>query len=173
MQLTDRQKLAVADIQRRYQEDPVGHGRHGQKYVIGATTIQIVLTPELFEFSEAAAGVMGYGARPVGIRRTVADAHRAMDEIMATPDSLERFILTSDRSGPAHAESVRERRNQPQKAAMAADERGGFWDKYGKDEMARIKSRVKDLKQLTNDFRSMTMAEFEERYIMETECQAG
>jgi hypothetical protein len=164
--MTDSQKLAVERIWRNYKEDPVGHGRHGQKYVIGATTIQIVLSSELFEFSEAAAGVMGYGARPVGIRRTVADAYKAMDEIMASPESLEQFILTSDCSGPAHAEAVRERRNAPAKPVMAADGQCGFWAKYGKDELANIRAKHKNAQELVQDFRAMTMAEFEEKYML-------
>ena len=164
--LTDNQKLAVARIQRNYQENPVGHGRHGQKYVIGANTIQIVLSSELFDFSEAAAGVMGYGARPVGIRRTVDDAYKTMDAIMASAESLEQFILTSDRSGPAHADQVRERRSISQKPTMAADAKGGFWDKYGKDELATIRAKHKNSQELINDFRAMTMVDFEEKYML-------
>lgn len=166
MALTAEQKLAVERIQRNYKEDPVGHGRHGQKYVIGPTTIQVVLSSELFDYSEAAAGVMGYGARPVGIRRTVADAHTFMDQIMSSPEALEQFILTSDGSGPAHAEAVRERRNIPAKPVMAADATTGFWSKYGKDELARIKSQCKDHNILVNDFRGMTLVEFEEKYML-------
>ena len=164
--LTDTQRQAVARIHSNYQADPVGHGRHGQKYVIGANTIQIVLTAELFEFSEAAAGVMGYGARPVGIRRTVNDAHKTMTEIMTSPETLEQFILTSDCSGPAYAESVRLRRMTPAKPTMAADAEGGFWHKYGKDELATIRARNKNSKDLVNDFRTMTMVEFEEKYML-------
>lgn len=166
MQMTDQQRLAVERIHRNYHEDPVGHGRHGQKYVIGPTTIQVVLTPELFEFSEAAAGVMGYGARPVGIRRTVADAHEAMDRIMSSPESLAEFILTSDRSGPAHALAVQQRRGQPKKPARANDAKEGFWSKYGRDELGRIKAQNKDHQALINDFQTMTLPEFEEKYML-------
>jgi hypothetical protein len=166
MPLTPDQKLAVERIWRAYKDDPVGHGRWGQKYVIGPNTIQVVLTPELFEFSEAAAGVMGYGARPVGIRRSVNDAHKTMDSIMESAESLEQFILSSDCSGPAYAESVRERRNNPKKAIMASDANQGFWHKYGKDEMARIKAKFADRQQLINDFQSMTLDAFEEKYMM-------
>lgn len=166
MALTPEQTLAVERIWRAYKDDPVGRGRHGQKYVIGDNTIQIVLTSELFDFSEASAGVMGYGARPVGIRRTVNDAHRTMDSIMESPETLAQFILTSDRSGPAHADAVRERRTAQTSVPAASDPDQGFWSKYGRDELARIKAANKDHQQLVTDFRSMTLVEFEEKYML-------
>jgi hypothetical protein len=163
--LTDPQYAAVCRIHSAYHQDPIGHGRHGRKYVIGPRTVQVVLTAELFDYSEAAAGVMGYGARPVGIRRTVDDAYAAIDRIMSTPESLAEFILTSDRSGPEYCAQVRERHAARQnRVIMANDARDGFWGKYTKEHMNSLRARVKNQPQLIKDYQTMTMEQFEERY---------
>jgi hypothetical protein len=163
--LDSTQQAAVARIHSAYHQDPIGHGRHGRKYVIGPRTVQVVLTAELFDYSEAAAGVMGYGARPVGIRRTVEDAYATIDKIMSTPESLAEFILTSDRTGPEYCATVRERHAQRQnRVIMANDSRDGFWGKYTKADMTSLRARVKNQQQLIKDYQSMTLQEFEERY---------
>ena len=163
--LSSIQQAAVARIHSAYHQDPIGHGRHGRKYVIGPRTVQVVLTEELFDYSEAAAGVMGYGARPVGIRRTVDDAVAAIDRIMSTPESLAEFILTSDGSGPGYCAQVRERHHARQnRVIMAADAQDGFWGKYTKEHMNSLRARVKNQAQLIKDYQTMTMEQFEERY---------
>ncbi len=163
---------AVRDIWTRYHQDPQGHNRWGKKYVIGATTVQIVLTEPLFEYSEAAAGVMGYGARPVGIRRRVDDAFRAMDEIMQTPESLQAFIETSDRTGPGYCLEVQQRHQRPSKPIMANDPDRGFWSRYNKQTLQELYTRVKDKDRLKQAFQTMTLADFEAEYELVEEAQS-
>ena len=65
--------------------------------------ITVVLPKDLLEYSNASAGHSGFGsgARPVGIRRKVRNSEQALAAIFASEDSLTRFILESERDGPA------------------------------------------------------------------------
>jgi hypothetical protein len=46
----------------------------------------------------------------------------------------------------------------------------GFWSKYSKEDMAKIKTAIKDQKQLVEDFKTMTLADFEIKYkLVDTE----
>ena len=46
----------------------------------------------------------------------------------------------------------------------------GFWSKYTKEDMAKIKAAIKDQKQLVEDFKTTTLADFEIKYkLVDTE----
>jgi len=137
-------------------------------YRNGDTLITVVLPRDLLDYSNAAAGHSGFGsgARPVGIRRQVRNSQRALAEIFATEQSLAQFIESSERDGPAYVEEVRRRHSekaQPQ-PIKANCPKQGFWQKYTKDHMAKIKSSNKDPQQLVQDYNTMTLADFELKY---------
>jgi hypothetical protein len=138
-------------------------------YRNGGDMITVVLPKELLDYSNAAAGHSGFGsgARPVGIRRKVRNAERELAEIFQSVDSLQKFIESSERDGPAYVEEVRRRHAEKStpKPVMAADPSKGFWAVHDKSVMAEIKARTKDHQQLIEDYKTMTLTDFEERYM--------
>ena len=132
------------------------------------TVITVVLPKELLDYSNAAAGHSGFGAgaRPVGIRRVVRNSEQALAEIFADVNSLAKFIESSEKDGREYVEQVRERHAQSKipKPVMAAGA-DGFWASHNKDTMAAIKAKHKDHKQLAEDFKTMTLADFEGKYL--------
>ena len=162
------QQNAITRLFNSYHADPIGHGRWGQKYVIGDRSIQVVLPAELFEYSEAAAGVMGYGARPVGIRRTVTNAKETIKEIFASEHSLSNFIASSDCTGPAFAErALRERkaRNQQVIDPKASVE---FWNRYNKQILSELVTKY-GRSTVQEAYNRLTISEFEARFGLQKE----
>jgi hypothetical protein len=138
-------------------------------YRNGGDMITVVLPKELLDYSNAAAGHSGFGsgARPVGIRRKVRNAERELAEIFQSVANLQKFIESSERDGPAYVEEVQRRhaeKSRP-KPVMAADPSKGFWAVHDKSVMAEIKARTKDHQQLIEDYKTMTLSDFEERYM--------
>ena len=135
--------------------------------------ITVVLPKDLLDYSNAAAGHSGFGsgARPVGIRRQVRNSEQALAEIFATEQSLAKFIGESEKDGPAYVEEVRRKHAEkaiPKPVMTSAPD--GFWSKYSKEDLARIKASVKDQKQLIEDFKTTTLTDFEEKYkLVDTE----
>ena len=165
---TQPQHQAITRLFNSYHADPIGHGRWGQKYVIGERAIQVVLPAELFDYSEAAAGVMGYGARPVGIRRTVSNAKEYIKEIFASEDNLAAFISTSDCSGPAFAERVlneRKAKNQKVIDPLASAE---FWNRYTKQILAELVTKY-GRSTVQEAYNGLTISEFEARFGLQKE----
>ena len=144
----------------------------GLLYVMGGDNpmIQVWLPIELIDYANAAAGTSG--DRPVGIRvtgySTVDAAAREILHIFDNPTNLAAFINRSECDyHQVHGARLQQKlaRLQP-KVVMANSQEGGFWSKYGKDHMAKIKASTKDQKALLNDFQTLTMAEFETKYAL-------
>ena len=154
----------VQDFYRHYHESVV---KRPDLYKNGDTMITVVLPSTLLEYSNAAAGHSGFGsgARAVGIRRQVRDSSKALADIFESVESLTKFIETSECDGPAYVEQVRLRhaeRSIP-KPVMASSQ-DGFWSKYNKDTMTEIKAHNKDHKQLVEDYKTLTLLDFEIKY---------
>jgi hypothetical protein len=138
----------------------------GLLYVIAGAEpmIQVWLPRDLLDYANAAAG--SSGERPVGIRvkgfRSVDQAADEVVRIFDTPENLARFINSSECDYQQyHAERLKRRSRGP---VMTNDADQGFWAKYGREDMLKLKATVKDLKQLTEDFQTMTLSDFELKY---------
>lgn len=139
----------------------------GLLYVIsndntGEAMLQVWLPIELIEYANAAAG--SSGDRAVGIRvKGYKNAHVAADaivKIFSSPENLAEFINRSECDYTQHQvlKAAKKAAKTPTKASEL------FWTKYNKDTLAAIKIKYKDHKQLTQDFQTMSMTDFETRY---------
>jgi hypothetical protein len=125
------------------------------------TLITVVLPKELLDYSNASAGHSGFGsgARAVGIRKSVPNSTKALLEIFETPESLAKFIESSDCDGPAYIETVRQRHAASliPKPVLAKDE---FWNRYTKNDLERIVGKF-GRKEVQVGYNVMTIEEFE------------
>ena len=126
--------------------------------------VTVVLPADLLDWSNAAAGHSGFGsgARPVGIRKSVADGKAAIDEIFATPDTLATFIKTSECDGPAHVEEVKKRHAviAPKIDPKTADV---FWKRYTRDTMQNLVAKF-GRATVEQSYKALTISEFEARF---------
>ena len=136
----------------------------GLLYVIDGKEpmIQVWLPMDLIEYANAAAG--SSGDRAVGIRvkgyRGIDAAANEVVRIFSSPETLAEFINSSecDYAG-YHASRL------AKKAAKAPKAVDVFWNKYGKEELAEIRARCEDRQQLAEDFQTMSMEDFEDKYM--------
>jgi hypothetical protein len=142
----------------------------GLLYVMGGDNpmIQVWLPIELIDYANAAAGTSG--DRPVGIRVTgyasVAAAAREILRIFDNPTNLAAFINRSECDyHQVYGARLQQKlaRLQP-KRVMANSPDGGFWSKYSRDDMVRVKAAFKDHKTLISDFQTMSLEDFEDKY---------
>lgn len=98
-------------------------------YKNGKNMITVGLTAELLDYANAAAGHSGFAssARPVGIRVTVADSDVAIKKIFESPESLAKFINSSECNAAEYIARIKERdskvSNKPGKNAVTIDVR--------------------------------------------------
>lgn len=139
----------------------------GLLYVIDGNKeamIQVWLPIELIDYANAAAG--NSGDRAVGIRvkgyRNITAAADEIVRIFSSPDNLAAFINRSecDYAGYHASRLAKKAAKIPSKTSDL------FWTKYGKEELAEIKARTKDHKQLVTDFQNMDMVDFEQKYML-------
>lgn len=137
----------------------------GLLYVINGreAMIQVWLPMDLIDYANAAAG--SSGDRAVGIRvKGYRSTQQAADEIVrifSSADNLAKFINSSecDYAGYHAAKLARKQALVPTQASEL------FWTKYTKEDMANLRARVKDAKGLVSDYQTMTMTEFESKYM--------
>ena len=137
----------------------------GLLYVIGGDnpSIQVWLPVDLLDYANASAGTSG--SRAVGIRVGGFDSvESAADEIVrifASPDTLARFISTSecDYTGPVN------RRPKSVIISLPADPKAsqGFWNKYNKDTMQSLITKF-GRHSVQGAYNTLTMSEFETRF---------
>ena len=155
----------VAAFQRHYQQKVV---KSPDLYRSGDHAVDVILPNDLLEYANAASGHSGFGsgARARGIRRECRNSSSFLAEIFASPESLARFLESSEKNAEAYIQTVRERhlKQQQPKVVLANDPSEGFWSKYSKEDMAKLKAQIKDKAALVNDFQTMTMLAFEEKY---------
>lgn len=140
-------------------------------YVTNDTTITVGLPNALLDFANRAAGHSGYnaGARAVGIRKTVSNAHVAIREIFNSVDSLVRFIESSEcdyehPAGIGHVEVTRKNiEKTPEIKFVPA--RAEFWGKYNADTLKGL--RVKYGTELVNTaMEKLTLTEMQNLFGM-------
>ena len=137
----------------------------GLLYVIDGkeAMIQVWLPMDLIDYANAAAG--NSGDRAVGIRvkgyKSISAAADEVVRIFSSPQNLADFINSSecDYAGYHATKLARKLARIPYKACDL------FWTKYGKDELAEIRARAEDQKQLVEDFQTMSMTDFEDKYM--------
>jgi hypothetical protein len=139
-------------------------------YRSGDHAVDVILPNDLLEYANAASGHSGFGsgARARGIRKECRNSSAYLAEIFASLESLARFLESSEKNAEAYIETVRARhaaQNKP-KEVMAACPNAGFWIKHTKEDMAAIKAKLKDHKVLVQDYQTMTLAAFEEKYAL-------
>ena len=128
------------------------------------TLITVVLPKDLLEYSNASAGHSGFGAgaRPVGIRRAVKNAERTLAEIFSTPESLAKFIESSEGDGPAYVEGVRARHlaSQTPKIPSAKEV---FWKHYTKADLDAMRAKFgRDL--VLQAYNTLNIEEFNSQF---------
>jgi len=155
---------AVASFHKHYTDSVK---KNPDLYRNGTDMITVVLPKNLLDYSNASAGHSGFGsgARPVGIRRKVRNSEQALAQIFADVNSLAKFISESECDGPAMVAEIQRKHAEKQipRTVMAADP-DGFWSKYNKDTMSQLRAKIKDQAKLANDFKTMTLADFEQEY---------
>lgn len=149
----------------------IGSGKSttGYLYVIGGPSpaVQVCLPMNLIDYANAASGNMG-GGRPVGIRsghfRTAEDAADYVTKIFSSPDELAKFINTSECDATWTC-SAEDRANfvpaviDPLDAPVKTINLNEF---YGAGTMQTLMSKF--AKTVRDDFASLTVREFQERY---------
>lgn len=157
----------VEAFRRHYQEKSQ---KNPDLYRSGDHAVDVILPNDLLEYANAASGHSGFGsgARARGIRRECRNSTKFLAEIFASTDTLARFLESSEKNAEAYIETVRERHAQKAqpKVAMTNDRELGFWSKYNKDHMAQIKAKNRDHGQLIQDFQTLTLTEFEQKYLL-------
>jgi len=78
---------------------------------ISGNSLNVILPNNLLEYANAAAGHSGFGAgaRARGIRRSVDNAQQAIKDIFETPQSLAKFLESSEKNADAYVEGIRAR----------------------------------------------------------------
>lgn len=154
------------------------HQRSRQRptlYISGPRMITVVLPQDLLEYANAAAGHSGFGAgaRAVGIRRQVSDARRAIADVFATPESLARFLESSECDAREYVESVRARHlSRPVKIGQRAqtDDRPAercFDELYARYDVPALVARYgRDV--VAQARRYLTVNEFQLRFGLES-----
>lgn len=159
--------LKVESFHRHYQAKVL---KSPDLYRSGDHAVDVILPNDLLEYANAASGHSGFGsgARARGIRRECRNSTAFLAEIFASPESLARFLESSEKNAEAYIETVRARHalTAKPKVVQANDPKEGFWSKYTKDDMAAIKAKNKDHKALVADFQTLSMAEFEVKYAL-------
>ena len=78
---------------------------------ISGNSLNVILPNNLLEYANAAAGHSGFGAgaRARGIRRSVDNAQQAIKDIFETPETLAKFLDSSEKNADAYVEGIRAR----------------------------------------------------------------
>jgi hypothetical protein len=152
---------AVASFQKHYQTKSQ---ISPDLYRSGDRWVDVILPNDLLEYANAASGHSGFGsgARARGIRRECRNSSQYLAEIFASPEALAGFLNSSEKNAEAYIETVRERHLASTQQPVKASEL--FWKTYTKEDMAALRSRVKDSKALVQDYQTMTMTDFALKY---------
>lgn len=120
-------------------------------YINGPMTVTVGLPAELLEYANAAAGHSGYGtgARPCGIRKTVANPKQFLSQIFESDESFIAFLLTSERDFHTVFNKDGSRKNaEPHKAKFTSEApeqfvpaKDLFWSKYTANDLAFLRNK--------------------------------
>jgi hypothetical protein len=136
-------------------------------YRSGDHAVDVILPNDLLDYANAASGHSGFGsgARARGIRRECRNSSAYLAEIFASPDSLAKFLNSSEQNAESYIQTVRQRHAAQQQPKVVSASQG-FWNKYNKDHMAALRAKNKDYKVLVQDFQTMTLLDFETKYAL-------
>ena len=148
-------------------------------YQSNSESIDVILPNSLIEWANASSGHSGFGAgaRARGIRRNVNNSSKALKEIFKTPESLAKFIMSSECDGVAYVESYKQKYAQKNGIRIATNitpvnpldmpVRTTDLNKvYGQGTIQSLMAKYP--KTVRTDFAVLTVGEFEARYNLST-----
>ena len=97
-------------------------------YIPGEDAINLVLSEELLDYANAAAGHANY--RPIGIRKYSSNPKEEIAQIFYSVETLAEFIESSECNAIQHIKVLREKKTKAVKKEQSA--RQMFWKKYDK-----------------------------------------
>lgn len=121
-------------------------------YINGPMTVTVGLPAELLEYANAAAGHSGYGsgARPCGIRKTVANPKQFLSQIFQSDESFISFLMTSEKDFYTVFNVNGTRKNTKTKkvsqseivvAAPFVPAKDAYWTKYSGQELSFLRNK--------------------------------
>lgn len=132
-----------------------------------ADSVNVILPNDLLEYANAAAGHSGFGAgaRARGIRKQVANGHRAVKDIFESPETLVDFLESSEKNAEAYVEGIRAK-HLASIVPVDPSVKDEFWKRYDKATMAVLLAKFgKELVKQAWDV--LTITEFEFRFGLE------
>lgn len=134
-------------------------------YTAGLKSIVVTLPSELLDYANAAAGHSGFGAgaRPVGIRRTVDNSGKVISAIFQSPDSLAKFINSSECNAAEYIETVRLRHASKSSTTDDRPANEVFFEKYTTNDAKALQLKF-GKEMVIREFQILTINEFELRY---------
>ena len=123
-------------------------------YINGPMTVTVGLPAELLEYANAAAGHSGYGsgARPCGIRKTVANPKQLLSQIFESDESLIAFLMTreTDFYTVFNVNGTRKNSKTPKTKKISQGEivvapfvpaKADYWNKYSGQELSFLRNK--------------------------------
>jgi hypothetical protein len=142
-------------------------------YAKNKNYLTVVLPESLLEYANAAAGHSGFGAgaRAVGIRVKSDNPLQMRDDVFESVESLEEFILSSDRSATEYIKRIRSGISKKKLVEIITDDRlidtkgsrSLMSRRYGSDVFLKLGRKFGN-KVVNNDIHTLTINEFELRY---------
>ena len=135
--------------------------------------VVVVLPKELLDYANKLAGHSGFGAgaRPIGIRRAVADPVNYLKKVFESIDTLTAFIESSECDAEEYITEVRARhlglptKVKSEKLLSAKEE---FWNRYTKQVLVDLVSKY-GRSTVQEAYNSLTITEFETRFSLQKE----
>ena len=143
-------------------------------YESGKEQINVILPNNLLEYANASAGHSGFGAgaRARGIRRQVTNSAVALSQIFSSPESLLKFLESSEQNAEAYVESVKAKHlalAQVKVDPKASDE---FWNRYGKNELQDLVAKFGKAT-VQQAYTTLTITEFENMFGLTKEAEVA
>ena len=139
-------------------------------YQSGNEMITVILPQSLLDFSNASAGNSGgVNARPCGIRYSVKNSAKALEQVFESVDSLARFISGSAKDGMYFAERTR-RDAVARTQVITVDpldrpiSEFNLEELYGKGTIAHLRAKYPET--ALKEYRILTRREYEARYAL-------
>lgn len=159
----------VIDFYNRYQTRKQSYP---SLYESGKESINVILPNNLLEYANAAAGHSGFGAgaRARGIRCQVNNSAVALSQIFSSPESLLKFLESSEKNAEAYVEGVRAKHLSLPKVKAELKASDEFWNRYGKKELQMLVSKFgRDIVQQA--YNSLSITEFETMFELTQEME--
>jgi hypothetical protein len=139
----------------------------GYLYVTANNSVQIVLPNSLLDYANAASGTMS-GQRPVGIRaggfNTAESAADEVSRIFASPESLAKFINSSECDAPAYNPDLTRDKKSVVSMIDFRPVKDAFYDAGYSFSIIESLRKAFGKSTVAHDWSVLTVTEFELRY---------